>query len=160
MDTLTVKPRLAPRSLGDFLMCLPIGVLQATLVFFLPVGLVWYLTGSLGLVALTYLVFVFTWLAWSVTKLELNSHGVRFVRWFGSPKFLSWEEIRAVEVSSPKELILNGWLWPLFPAREMTLSFTARGHYCFRHANGYAYFPPADETVFREFIARHTSHAA
>jgi hypothetical protein len=160
METLTVKPRLSPRSVGDFLTCLPIGVLQATFVFFLPAGLVWFLTGSLEWASLFYLALALAWLALSVTKLQLSAQGVRFVRWFGSPKFLAWGDIRTIEIASPKELILKGWLWPLFPAREMTFSLTAQGHYCFRYADGYAYFPPGDEAAFREFVARHIPRAA
>jgi hypothetical protein len=160
MDTLTVRPRVSPRSVGDLLICVPVGVLQAALLFFLPAGLVWYLTDSFDMAALAYLALGLNWLAWSVTKLELSPKGVRFVRWFGSPKFIAWEDIRAIEPSSPKELILQGWLWPLFPAREMTFSLTAQGHYCFRYIDGYAYFPPVDEAAFLQFIARHTPHAA
>jgi hypothetical protein len=106
---------------------------------------------GLAVPAALYLVF----LGFSVSSLSLSPEGVRFHRLFGSPKFLPWSAVRSVEVAPRWELITKGWLWPLFPCREMTASFTSLRHYRISWAGGFCYYPPADAETFEEYVSRH-----
>ena len=160
MNNLTIKPRLLPRGPADMLLGVSVGVLQAAFLFYGPAILVGYLFRSFWVGLVVFIVIFTAWILLSVTKLHLSAEGVRFVRLLGSPKFLAWNEIQSIEPAPPRELVLKGWLWPLFPAREMTFCLSAMGHYRFRYGDRYTYFPPADESAFRGLIAKHLPHAA
>jgi hypothetical protein len=93
--------------------------------------------------------------SFAVTRLTLSTQGIRFHRVFGSPRFLPWDRIVSVAVAPRRELVLQGWLWPPFPAREMTASLTAREHVRISWQDGYCYFPPVELEAVLAYAATH-----
>lgn len=83
-----------------------------------------------------------------VWQLRCDEEGLEFVRALGNPGKILWSEIESIEPPSPDEVMLQGWLWPRFPMREMTPTLTSVGHYRIRWAGGVAYFPPRDARQF------------
>lgn len=101
------------------------------------------------------LVVILAFYLFRVTHLTLNGEGIRFHRILGSPRFLAWHKIRSVAPASRREVVFRGWLWPLFPAREMSSSLTSLGHFRIQWDNGFCYFPPADSQAFQAFVSHH-----
>jgi hypothetical protein len=81
----------------------------------------------------------------------MSKAGIRFHRLLGGPKFLNWEQVGEILVVNRKELIVQGWLWPLFPAREMSPSFSSLNHVKIKYDDKFVYFPPVSH---EDFIAR------
>jgi hypothetical protein len=158
---LKIKPRTLPRDLTDVVIglfvALPILIIP---LFILPSGLIGWLTGSFLLGFLTMLVIYAVWLCYTVWSLELSSAGIRFVRFCGTPKLLRWDEITDIAEAPRREVVLHGWLWPMFPGREMTPALSALGHFRIRWSGGFRYFPPAHTDEFKrqinEFRAQRT----
>jgi hypothetical protein len=146
-----IKPRFLPRDLLDILIGLPVGALQVGVLLILPSVLAALLLNPLVGV-LTYPVIYTVWLLFSVRSITVDVNGIAFHRVFGSPKHLRREEIVSVEEAPRREVVLCGWLWPLFPAREMTPSLSALHHFRIRWAGGYCYFPPKDVAAFPTLI--------
>lgn len=155
IDLIIVKPHVWPRDGTDAAVAVGVGCLQLLVLFLLPAIVVGVISRSLVVGILTYLALYGIWLLLSVTKLELSSSGIRFVRVLGKPKFLSWSEISSVAPASREEVVLHGWLWPPFPAREMTFSLSSLGHYAIRSDGRTTYYPPAEPRVFEQFVAKH-----
>lgn len=110
--------------------------LQLAGLFAIP-ALVAYLATNSEIIALMVALGIYVAiLTLSVWSISLSSQGIHFRRLFGSPKFLMWGEIVSIEVAPPWDLIRNGWLWPLLPAREMSMSLSALGHYRISWAQG------------------------
>jgi len=151
--TLKIKPRTLPRDFSDVLIGLFVALpVQVATLFFLPSGLVWWITGSPILGFLTLLVIYAVWLCFTVWSLELSADGIRFARFCGAPKFLRWEDITDISEAPRREVVIHGWLWPMFPAREMTPALSALGHFRIRWRYGISYFPPAQTEEFRRQI--------
>ena len=91
-------------------------------------------------------------LLFMVRRLTVSSDGLRFHRVLGSPKFLAWERISSVAIAPRNELILRGWLWPLFPSRESTPSLSALKHYRITWDGGFCYYPPARTEDFEQYV--------
>jgi hypothetical protein len=149
------RPRLWSRNAADFgLVWFVVAPLVLGLVFGLPAGLAYLVTGSppvtLGVLTGVYLLYV----AFSVRGVTVSPEGIRFHRWLGNPRLLPWGEIRSIAIAPPAELIRQGWLWPLFPSREMTASLTTIGHYRITWGAGYCYYPPADAAGFEAAVRR------
>jgi hypothetical protein len=151
-----VKPRIMPRSIGDFCMgFFVVFPVQMFVLFILP-GLVGYLVSHSELMALLPPVIVYLlFLAFSVWSITLTPEGIRFHRLIGVPKFLPWSSISSVEIASQRELITKGWLWPLFPAREMTPSLSSVRHYRISWREGFCYYPPAEAAAFEAHVRRY-----
>jgi hypothetical protein len=157
---MVVKPRFWPRNAEDAAIALAVGLLQVTVLFFFPSIVVafatWIAAGSCGLGLVAFAVafgsLYSIWLAFTVTSLRLDEKGLRFRRLLGSPKILTWDQITSVAPATRQELIVKGWLWPPFPAREMTPSLTSLGHYRVTWRNGFCYYPPADPASFEEAL--------
>jgi hypothetical protein len=141
-------PRVAPRDAGDAAISLAIGTCQILILFGLPGALVHALIGSTTLTVATVLLLYLAFALYSVTKVELNLEGIRFVRVLGHPRFLPWSEISDVVEASRSELILHGWLWPLVLPREMSPSCTSLGHFRIQFGKRFVYFPPKDPQLF------------
>jgi hypothetical protein len=88
-----------------------------------------------------------------VRRLIIASDGLHFDRKLGSPKFLPWDQVRDISPVSRVEIVFRGWLWPLFPAREMTPCLSAVGHYRITWDSGYCYYPPIHRKEFEEYVA-------
>jgi hypothetical protein len=151
--TIKIRPRTLPRDFVDVLIamfvCLP---LQVVPMFFLPAGLVWWLTGSFLWGFVVLLAIYAAWLCFTVWSVELSADGVRFIRLFGTPRFLRWDEITTIAEAPRREVVLHGWLWPLFPPRELTPALSALGHFRIRWSGGWCYFPPSDTETFKKEV--------
>jgi len=147
-------PRIMPQDARDLAVTLGVATLQAVLMFLLPATVAGYLTHSSAVGEYVLLTLMVVLLSFTVEKLSINRDGVRFHRLFGSPKFLAWERIVAVDAAPRPELIRHGWLWPLFPPREMTACLSSLGHYRITWDDGVCYFPPADAALFEACVAQ------
>jgi hypothetical protein len=152
MNKFEFKPRVAPRDLSDALISILIGSFQVLLLFVLPGFLCHSLTDNVPLAVLFSFGLYGFYVLFAVTKLEVSTGGLRFVRLLGSPKLLQWSEISSVSEASRQELIIHGWLWPLFPSREFTPSCTSLGHYRITYGNKFVYFPPLDADAFKRAL--------
>lgn len=153
---IVMKPRLLPRSFADLARCLLVPLpLQLAGLFVIPALVAYLATGSRDISLLVALGIYVAFLALSVWSISLSSEGIHFRRLLGSPKFLAWSEIVSIEVAPPWELIRNGWLWPLLPAREMTMSLSSLGHYRISWGQGFCYFPPLNRDLFESYVSRY-----
>ena len=149
------QPRMAPRNASDTMLSIVIGIFQTCTMFVLP-ALVsylmfpsWAFAGGVGIAL--YVVFS----CFCVSNLVISSAGIGFTRTLGGPKFIPWSDISAIREVSRIEVIWRGWLWPLFPAREMTPTFTSLGHFRIQFGSKSVYFPPADPDGFMAEIQTH-----
>lgn len=149
---LVIRPRILPRDFLDVCLGLPIGVVQTAILFGLPSLLAYILTRS---VLVTFAAFCAAYafsLLFMVRRLTVSTGGLRFHRILGFPKILPWERISSVAPASRRELIIRGWLWPLFPPREITPSLSAIQHFRITWDSGFCYYPPADPHLFEQHV--------
>ncbi len=148
-----VKPKIWSSDMLDFCICFFIvAPVQLSMLFGIPALIVYFLTHSSDQTFLAIILIYFIFISFSVWNLTLSADGIRFHRLFGSPKFLPWNRVASIEKAPRWELIVRGWLWPLFPAREMTTSLSSIGHYRIKWADGYCYFPPSCPNDFEKYI--------
>lgn len=147
-----VKARLLPRSFQDVVTSTLVAIVQITVLFALPAWLTATLSGSKGMGIAVAVLFYIVFGLFSVRELRISDSGIELVRIMGNPKHLEWAEVERIELVSSRELIVKGWLWPLFPAREMTPSFTSYGHYRISFRREFVYFPPDDKELFERLI--------
>lgn len=155
IDSLKLKPRVSPGSVGDLciglLLVLPT---QALVLVGAPYLALEALNGTARLRPIVLAVAVAFYL-FRVTHLTLSSEGIRFHRILGGPKFLPWKRVRSIVPASRSEVVLKGWLWPIFPAREMSSSLSSLGHYRIEWDKGSCYFPPTQPEAFEKFFKQY-----
>ena len=139
------KPRFLPRGVLDFaittLVALP---LQCIGLFVAPAAGVLLAFGSVeGALLAAFLVYLL-FLLFSVWSISVSNDGIQFKRILGWPRLLAWSEVATVAEVPRWELIRQGWLWPIFPAREMTACLSSLRHYKITWRGGHCYFPPSD----------------
>jgi hypothetical protein len=154
MEGLIIKARILPRRISDAAVAGVIGLVQGLALFVVPAFVVGVLTQSPGVGWLTFLAIYVLWLLFTVRHLRCDEEALEFVRTLGTPKRIPWAHLESVEEAPRAELVLRGWLWPPFPAREMTPSLTSLGHYRIRWRGGEAYFPPKDVQQFLDAIQK------
>ncbi len=155
-----VKPRIMTRDFCEVLLFFVIFPLQIVPIFILPPLLVFVVTlmtgvnsdTSFGLAFLTFSVLYFIWMTFSVWSLRLSEKGIEFVRLFGKPKLLLWNEITDIAEAPRKEILIKGWLWPMFPCREMTACLSALRHFRISWSKDCCYFPPVDADNFLKLV--------
>ena len=147
-----VQARFWPRSGRDALITLTFGLLQFVVLFILPCILIAVLFQSVLVGIGAYFAMGMIWILFSVRTLRISSDGIEFVRVLGSPKRLSWSQIESVEKAPMKEILVHGYIWPLFPPREMTFSLSCIGHYRISYRSNWAYYPPKDAELFESLI--------
>ena len=148
-----IKSRTLPRDMIDILIGFPIGLLLVALVMGVP-ALVVAFSVSAGAGAITFLLLYVASFLFMVRSLEIEQDGIIFRRVLGKPKRLLKSEIMSVEEAPRREVIIHGWLWPIFPlAREMSASMSAKNHFRIRWQSGFCYFPPKDIQQFRNAIS-------
>jgi hypothetical protein len=147
-----IKPRIMPRNFTDIILGFPIGIIQVSVLFLLPFFVVSHITGSsfAGLLVMVCFYIIFT--LFTVWHLNIDENGINFKRKIGFPNFIKWQDILSVELVSRKELIIKGWLWPLFPAKEMTPSLSCSKHFKIKWTSGFCYFPPKDIEKFQNIV--------
>ena len=147
-----IPPRILPRDFLDVCICLLVGLFQTAILFGLPALLAYILTHSLVIAFIVVCAAYGFCLLFVVRCLTVSVEGLRFHRVLGSPKFLPWERISSVQMVSRSELILRGWLWPLFPSREIAPSLSAIQHFRISWDSGFCYYPPADPKLFEQHV--------
>lgn len=154
------KPRVMPRDIPDGLLSLAIGLLQTAVLFVIPGFAFFFLTrdASVGFAAAVIAYFAFP--LFSVSKIVVTSRGIRLSRILGSPKLIPWSAIESVELAPRSELVWHGWLWPIFPAKEMTPSLTSLGHYRIQFNGTSIYFPPNDPEAFKASVQSYVHDCA
>ncbi len=153
-----MPPRVWPRDALDWVLCVTVGLLLMCVLFGVPAVLVFVATGSRTVALLTFCAAYTAFLSFSVQRVSLSPSGIRFHRVFGAPRFLPWEAITSIAVAPRSEVVLRGWLWPPFPPRESTPSFSAREHFRIVWGDHYCYYPPKDPATFREYVSAHLQH--
>jgi hypothetical protein len=157
------KPRILPHDFIDILIGVVIGTMLIVVSFVIPSVLAIWLSGNVVVGVATFLGIYCVWLLFWVRKLELSERGIRFVRVLGWPALVPWSDVESISLAPRLEVVLRGWIWPLFPPREMTASLTALGHYRIRFTAGTAYFPPANvepfEIAIRRFCEREEAYS-
>ena len=159
-ERIVIRPRILPRDFIDVCLGLPIGIFLSVLFFCIPALLTFLLSlwlgatliTSLGVAAVTYWLAYGSFFLFVVRRLSVAADGLHFHRVLGSPKFLSWERILSVAIAPRREVILHGWLWPLFPSREITPSCSALQHYRITWDTGFCYYPPAHTEDFEQHV--------
>ncbi|MBL4680372.1 MAG: hypothetical protein JKY88_06565 [Pseudomonadales bacterium] len=155
-----IKPRILPRSILDILICLPVMIIQMLLLFVAPMLIVFLLTGNEILALSMFLVVWGFFLLGGVRYLLVDENGILLRRVVGSPRFISWDELESVEISSPLHTIIYGWLWPPIPAREMTYSLSAYEHVQFIYGGGKrVFFPPKQTQEFLSLVCNYKAQA-
>lgn len=150
-EPLVMPPRFLPRDLLDICLGLPIGLFQTAILLGLPAILAYIPTRSTVIAFVAFCVANGIFLLFVVRRITMTTDGIRFHRILGSPKFLSWDRIKSIKLASRSELIVHGWLWPIFPSREITFSLSAIQHYRVTWQSGFCYYPPADPQQFEKF---------
>lgn len=144
----------------DILICLPVVTVQMLLLFVAPMLIVFLVTESAILVLLLFLVVWGFFLLGGVRCLLIDENGILLRRVVGHPRFISWDDLESVEISSPLNTIVYGWLWPPIPAREMTYSLSALKHVQFRYGGGKRmFFPPRQTQELLDLICKHKAQA-
>ena len=154
-ETIPIPPHVPPRDAADFFISTGVGCAQILVLMLLPAIVAGLLTRSILVGLFTFPAMYVLWFLFSVMRLEVSPDGIRFVRVLGTPKFLAWKDISSITPASRKELIVYGWLWPPFPAREMTFSYSSSGHYAIRHGKRVTYYPPADPARFEAIVEQY-----
>lgn len=142
-EHVTIPARILPRDAADLMISTGVNLLQSVL-FLVPAFLVSRATASTPMAIATALGLYLLFAAHRVRSLDVGIDGIRFNRWLGRPKLIPWDQFRSAGIATRRELVLRGWLWPPFPAREMTPSYTSLGHCRFDYTGGYCYYPPAN----------------
>ncbi|MBL8309133.1 MAG: hypothetical protein JNL19_01800 [Burkholderiales bacterium] len=150
-----IKPQVVPRDLTDAILSTVIGMIQIAILFALPSLVVYLLSGSESVAWVTAIAMYVVFAAFSVTALELDDAGVRLKRLLGVPKFVPWSDMTSVSEAPRRELVVHGWLWQLFPSREITPSFSSIGHYKFQYGEKFFFFPPGNVAALQSALPPH-----
>jgi len=156
---ISFKPAIAPKTILDWFLIPITSVFMFLLLIALPSFVIAYATDSksIGLISYGFLMFVLASVV--VLRITVGETGIRFVRLFGSPRFLEWSDIESIAlVTNPWEVFLHGWLWPPFPPHEASPSMTLLGHYKITWKDGFCYFPPRDMRAFEATIAKYLAN--
>jgi hypothetical protein len=155
---LILKPLILPQSFSDGALAAAVGALQF-LVFVLPgaLALATFENNLPGIVLLVAVPLFFN--LHCISQTSVDTDGIHFKRVLGAPRTILWSEITSVHAVSSRELVVNGWLWPLFPAREMTPSLTTLGHYRIQFGTRWVYFPPKEPEKLLEYVRRNAGDA-
>lgn len=148
---MTITPRVLPCDVLDVLIAVPVGTFQVTALFALPALIVGTtISSAAGLLTFVFLYAVS--LLFMVRTLEIEQDGLHFRRVLGSPKVLLWTQILSIDEAPRWELVFRGWLWPLFPARELTACLSAKHHFRIKWQGGFCYYPPRNVDEFKSAV--------
>lgn len=158
LRTLVIPPRILPRDFLDICLALPIGLVQGAILCGVPALLGYILTDS-PLIAFVACCAAYGFgLLFTVGRLTVSADGLHFHRILGSPRVLPWGRISSVALTSRRELIIRGWLWPLFPSHEATPCLSAVQHFRITWDSGFCFYPPADVHLFERYVIARIEH--
>ncbi|MES2470129.1 MAG: hypothetical protein V4675_22750 [Verrucomicrobiota bacterium] len=152
-DPVVITPRIQPCDFKDGLLSAVVGLFLAAALFGVPALAAYLLTHSGILAFVVFCAALGLFQSFSVARISISSEGIRFHRCFGFPRFLPWVRITSIAVAPRAELVLRGWLWPLFPSREMTACLSSLQHYRITWDGGTCYYPPADPSLFEQNVS-------
>lgn len=138
-----------PDNFTDGLIALLVFIVQTSILFILPSLTIYFLSNSFPLALLTYFYVSCVLSLFSINKITINDLGIVFDRTYGSPKFIKWNEIKSITPAESRDVILNGWLWPIFPFREFTKCLSSQGHFKIVYSDGYTFYAPKDSERFK-----------
>jgi hypothetical protein len=148
-----IKARTLPRDLVDILIGFPLGLLAGALSMGVPALIVAFSVSALAGAITFFLLYIASFL-FMVQSLEIDNTGILFRRVLGEPKYLLKSEIVSIEEAPRREVIIHGWLWPIFPfSREMSACMSAKNHFRIRWQSGVYYFPPKDIEQFKNAVS-------
>jgi len=130
-----------------------VGILQILALLGIPAAIAYVLSKSTLVTSLVLLASYIIFLLFSVRFISLGTDGIKFHRVLGTPKVLPWKLITSIERASRRELIFRGWLWPLFPPREITASLSSLDHFRIDWIGGFCYYPPRDVVEFEQHVS-------
>lgn len=162
------KPRISPLDAVDAVIALLVMMLQLALYFFLPAAIAYCLTylitgaaaPSVGAAFGAVVGIALTAAAYTVWGAEVTEEGLRFRRLVGEPKFVPWSQVTGIAAAPREDVILEGWLRPLFTGREMTASFSSKNHFLITWKGGSYFYPPEDSAGFEQAVKSHLPAAA
>ena len=157
VNPIVIRPHARPRDARDAFIAI-----VATFLIGAALFLVVYLAVDLfrgartaAIVGLIAVAGAFAWIGLRmVREIELDDTGIRFRRYVGGPRFVSWDNLIAVRQADRAEIVLRGWLLPPLAMRACNASLTSLGHYRFDWRGGSVYFPPADEAALLTVLER------
>src|SRR2546421_6884636 len=150
----TGKARVLPRDGTDIMiglfLVLPVQILPffnapPAVAFFVGRAFGWTFLRSFECAFAILLVIYLIWIAFTVWSLRLSKSGLQFVRLFGRPTFLQWDQITEISEAPRREVVVRAWLVARFPSREITPSLYALRHFRIQWSNDYCYYPPEDQ---------------
>ncbi|GAA6140175.1 hypothetical protein NBRC116583_39230 [Arenicella sp. 4NH20-0111] len=147
-----IKPKMAVSNINDFFIFIAIGVIQVAILFLLPSYGIYLLTKSAIAAFAVGIVLYSVFMSFCALSITLSENGIKLNRKFGSPKNISWSNVQGYKEVSPKEVIIFGWLWPIFPPRESTPCMSCYGHFRISYDGGYFYYPPNDKENFIQLM--------
>jgi hypothetical protein len=154
------RPRLLPRDAWDLLILAFIAVPFQIVPLFGGIALIAYaITSSPVAAFFAFVIFCVVFLLFSVRSVCVQPAGIQFRRLLGTPKFIGWNELQSVRIATRIETVRDGWLWPLFPAREMSFGLSAKDHIRIAWQTGYCFFPPTDVAGFLALVRRYAPGA-
>jgi hypothetical protein len=141
MSRNVVEPKFMPVSFADGSRSAIVAVFQLA-VLCAPGFLIFILSGNALIAGVLCVALYLFYGLQCISETTVDESGIYFKRSLGSPTYIPWTEVTSMVEVSPKEVIILGWLWPFFPAREMTPSLTSVGHYRITFGKRWIYFPP------------------
>jgi hypothetical protein len=152
------KPREMPRDLIDVALGLIVTPYILGVIFGVPWLLAWIVLRDAGLafavgagtgVVLGLVVFPLC----TVWGAAVGPQGIRFRRWLGSPRRISWDRVQSIEEAPRGELFFYGTFTPW---KELSVALSWRQHYRIEYDNGrFYYFPPDDPYAFCEAVRQY-----
>ena len=154
-----VRSRILPRDALDVAIGLPFGLLAATVVMGLPAVSAYLVSDSVEGALVVALLAGGISLLYTVRSIELGPDGIRFRRLLGSPRMLTWIDVDAIVPVERMEVVLRGWLWPMFSPRDASLCLSARGHFRITWGRRWCYYAPKDPSRFQELVQKYLQGA-
>lgn len=157
MDPVVIRPHARPRDARDAFIGVVVTLLIAAALYLVGYAAADIFRGprTAAIVGFVAVVLAFAWIALrTVRGVELDDSGIRFLRFAGRPRFISWDHLQAVRRADRAEVVLHGWLLPPLAMRACSASLTSLGHYRFDAPAGSVYFPPADEVGLLSALER------
>jgi len=154
---ISFSPKVSTQDGLDAVLAVLLGGLLTAVLFGLPALIAFFFTHSFIVAAATFIVFYLFFLGFSVWSLSASEHGLRLHRLLGGPRLIPWDQITSIREVSRTEVILEGWLWPLFPPREFTPCLSSLGHFRIDFEGRHIYYPPRDVEQFRRVVVSRLS---
>ncbi|GAB1259288.1 hypothetical protein NBRC116494_37910 [Aurantivibrio plasticivorans] len=150
-----IEPKMALSNINDFFIFIVVGTLLVGILFVFPSYVIYLLSGSTTAAYCTGIFLYLAFMSFCALSITLSDAGIKLNRRLGGPKNIQWADIQSFQEVSPKEVIVFGWLWPIFPPRESTPCMSCYGHFRISYNGGYFYYPPAEKEKFIQLMEQY-----